>query len=455
MSRQLISPKISFPPGPSGIKSLNSAFRQLGENALSNYVDLWHTYGDIIFTKWGPLRSYMLANPEDIHHVLVKNHKNYEKGIAYDGFRLVVGQGLVTSDGDLWRTQRRLMQPPFTATAVQSFVAMMVEVTEQMMARWEKFAGTGQPVHMDDEMMRLTTGVIGRAIFNIDLSTDLIEVGYAFQDAFAFVPARSMNPLSLSLAIPLPKHRRFKKSMAIIEDFVAERIAEKRGQPMDGSLLSQLLHAKDKDSGQGMSEAQLRDEVVTLFFAGFETTARSLTWLFYLLSRHETIAEQVAVEAKALLNGRSPEISDLFQLTYTRQVVDEVLRLYPPVAVMPRQNIEDDTIGGYHVPAGSLILSMTYLAHRHPDYWQNSDQFLPDRFAPELADKRPKYAYIPFANGPRICLGNNFALQEMVVACAMAGSRFKFCPVSKEEIPAKFLGVTIPAHPIKLYIESR
>lgn len=448
-----------YPPGPSGLSTLTSSFRFLGDNVLEHYVNTWRKYGDIVYTKLGPMHTYMLFDPEDIHHVLVRNQKNYMKGIAYEGFRLVVGNGLVTSEGDFWRRQRRLMQPSFTPTAVTQYVEMMTAVTEQLLNRWERLADSGEPVHMDAEMMRLTTSVIGRALFNIDLSEELTEVGYAFQDAFAFVPNRTMNPFSLPLTFPLPSHRRFQESMKIIEAFVAERTAEKRREVdsngLDNSLLSQLLKAQDEETGHQMTDKQLRDEVVTLFFAGFETTARSLTWLWYRIARHKDVAAKLEAEVDRVLNGRVPTVEDLYELSYSRMVVDEVLRLYPPVPIMPRQPIEDDEIGGYPIPAGSLLLLVSYVAHRYPSIWDDPDKFVPERFSAELSKERPKSAYIPFANGQRICIGNNFALLEMVIAAAMAASRFRLEPVSRELVPAAFSGTTKPSRPVNLYIRRR
>jgi cytochrome P450 len=332
---------------------------------------------------------------------------------------------------------------------------MMTEVTESLLNRWEKAADSGQPVNIDAEMMRLTTSVIGRTLFDIDLSEELTEVGHAFQEAFKFIPGRTMNPFKLPLSVPLPSHRRFQNSMEIIEAFVAERMAEKRKNGLDDSFISQMLRAQDEETGRQMTDEQLRDEIVTLFFAGFETTARSLTWLWYLLGRHKDVVAKIEAEVDRVLAGRAPTVEDLYQLTYSRMVVDEVLRLYPPVAVRPRQPNEDDEIGGYQIPAGSLLLLVTSVAHRYPSIWDDPEKFIPERFSAEAVKERPKSAYVPFANGQRICLGNSFALLEMVIACAMTASRFRLEPVSPEAIPIHFSGTTKPAKPVNLYVHRR
>lgn len=441
------------PPGPSGIPILGNALQLGGNEMILRHEDLWRQYGDIVYLKLGPLDSFALYHPEFVDHVFVKNQKNYIKGVGYDTFRLLVGQGLVTSDGALWRQQRRLMAPPFTPKAITQFSDMMVEVTQEMLDRWQPFAGTGETLDMDFEMRRLTMSIIGRAMFSIDLGEELTEVGDALEEAFAFIPTRVNAPIPLS--IPLPSHRRFHKDLDVINNFIAERIAEGRRNPDQENLLSILLNATDEETGVGMSEEQLRDEAVTLFFAGFETTARSLTWGWYLLSRAEEVTRQLETESDNVLGGRLPEVDDLFKLDYTRMVVDEVLRLYPPTAVVARQPIEDDEIGGYFIPAGSMITPVPYIVHRHPDFWPDPERFDPDRFLPEAVEARPKYAYVPFASGQRICLGNNFALMEMVYAFAMAADRFRMRPVDDDPIDFEFSGTMRPKRPLVVTLSNR
>ncbi len=442
------------PPGPRGLPVMGNALQLSGRDVLAAYTDLWRQYGDVIGLKLGPLNACLLAHPDHVHHVLVKNQKNYIKGLGYDGFRLLVGQGLVTSDGDLWRQQRRLMQPPFTPTAISRYAAMMAEVTDRLLVRWETAAQRGEPVNVDAEMMRLTMSVIGRAMFSLDLGEALAEVGAAFQSAFAFIPEQSLAPVKLPLWAPFPKQRRFRHDLEVINRFVSERIQAGRQQPGE-DLLGLLLRAQDEETGARMSEQQLRDEVITLFFAGFETTARTLTWAWYLLSRHPQAAEATAAEARRVLGGRRPAMADVPELKYTRMVVDETLRLYPPTALLARQNLEADTIGGYQVPARTLVILIPHLVHRHPSVWPDPERFDPERFAPAAVDARSKNAYIPFASGPRVCLGNSFALLEMVFALAMALERFRVEPTSSEPIPAEFAGATRPTRPLWLKVHQR
>ena len=441
------------PPGPRGLPVLGSALQMGSRNVLTNYVELQRQFGDIVFVKLGPLNGYVLSSPDYVHHVLVKNQKNYIKGIGYDGLRLLVGQGVLTSDGEVWRQQRRLMQPPFTPTAITQFADMMLEITQRLLDRWEPYADRGEVLSMDAEMLHLTMSIIGRAMFSIDLGEESKEVGAAFEEAFGFIPSRS--GLALPLGLPLPAHRRFQGNLEVINQFIEERIAEGRRNPTQDNLLSMLLRARDEETGQALSPTDLRDEVVTLFFAGFETTARSLTWGWYLLAKHPEVLARLAAEADRVLQGRAPTIDDLFQLNYTRQVVDETLRLYPPTALLARQNVEADEIGGYAIPPNSMMILVPYLVHRYPGLWPDPERFDPERFTPQASEARPKTAYIPFASGPRVCLGNNFALLEMVYAMSMAAGRYRLEMAEDEEIPFELLGTMRPTKPLRVKVQRR
>jgi cytochrome P450 len=452
-------------PGPKPLPILGNVLRFGNDkNILFHFIDLWHEYGDVAHVRLGSQHIYVVAEPEHVHHVLVKNPNNYIKGNGYTGFRLLVGQGLVTSDGDLWRNQRRLMQPSFTPKSIVQFFEMMVETTERMLDRWNPSPALpvsaedsmqGGNLHMDAEMMRLTMSIISKAIFGVDLGKEAAEVGEAFHDAFAFVTARTMSAVALPLSVPLPAHRHFKRSLQIIDDFVERQIASGRGQPGGDTLLSILLQARDEETGQRMSERQLRDEVVTLFLAGFETTARSLTWGWYLLSRHPEIQDQLIAEVDTVLGGRRPTVEDLYRLPYTRRVVDETLRLYPPTALLGRQIVADDVIGDYRVQAGAIVMLVPYLTHRLPTMWPDPERFDPERFRPEVAALRPKSAYIPFISGPRICLGNNFALMEMVLAFALTAQRYRLESTTEAEIGVAFRGSACPTAPLYLKLHAR
>lgn len=441
---------------PPGVPLLGNVLRLRREkNILFQFIDLWEEFGDLCHVKLGPVHAYLVVKPEHVHHVLVRNPENYIKGSGYNGFRLLVGHGLVTSDGALWRQQRRLMQPTFTPRATEQFVTMMVETIDRRLAQWQPLAGTGQPLMIDDEMARLTMSIISRTIFGVDLDEEAATVGHAFNEAFAFVTARTMSAFALPLALPLPSHRRFKANRQLIDAFVRMQIEKGRRQAGADSLLALLLQARDEESGHSMSDEQVRDEVVTLFLAGFETTARSLTWGWYLLSQHPAILPRLEQEADLVLQQAHPTLATLAQLPYTRMVVDEILRLYPPAGMLARQVVATDVIDGYRIQAGAIAMLIPYLTHRYPGVWPQPDLFRPERFHPELHKARPKAAYIPFSGGARICLGNHFALAEMVFTIAMLVKRYRLTRVATDPIDVEFHGSLCPTTPLLMTVERR
>jgi cytochrome P450 len=360
----------------------------------------------------------------------------------------MLGQGLVTSDGETWLKDRRLMAPFFTPAAVTRFTEMMAEVVQTMLDRWQTAAEARRPIQMDDEMMHLTMSIIGRAMFSIDLGDEMEEVGQALRQAFEFIPSRLTGGL-VPISVPLPSHRRFQRNMQIIENFIQKRIAAGREQNGD-NLLAILLKAQDSETGYQLSDQQLRDEIATLFFAGFETTARSLTWGWYLLGRHPQSFNLLAEEARREIGAGTPDLSTL---KYSRMVVDETLRLYPPTALLARQNVAEDTIGGFTIPPGSMVVLVPYIVHRYPGIWDQPDDFNPERFS-EQAAPRPKQAYIPFASGPRVCLGNSFALLEMVLTFSMAAARYRLTPIDSGKIEAHFSGTVRPNRPLWMKVEK-
>jgi cytochrome P450 len=439
---------LRLPPGPRGLPLIGNAL-QMGGRDMTRTLALRQAYGDIVHLKLGPMNAYMLFNPEDVHYVLVKNQKNYIKGMGYDSLRLMLGGGLVTSDGEAWLRDRKLMGPFFTATAVNRYTRMMVEVIQAMLDRWQAAADSGQALNMDEEMMHLTMSVIGQAMFSIDLGEEKAEVGNALREAFAFIPERFSSGGVLPMSFPLPSHRRFQRNMGIIDRFIAERIAAGRKAAGD-DILSILLKAQDNETGYQLSDQQLRDEIATLFFAGFETTARSLTWGWYLISQHPEVATKLTQEACRELGDLGTV--DLAKLKYSRMVTDETLRIYPPTALLARQNIEADSIGGYTVPPGSMIVLVPYFVHRYPGIWENPEVFDPQRFSDE-APARPKSAFIPFASGPRVCLGNSFALLEMVLAFSMVSARYRLTRTETGKITEQFAGALRPDRNLWMKVE--
>jgi cytochrome P450 len=391
--------------------------------------------GDHVGFRFGPFRYLLVNDPEGVRHILVDNNRNYRKSRSYEGLKLVLGQGLLTSEGDFWRRQRRLAQPAFHKERLASFAKMMVSDTSAMLQRWR--GGDGGPFDVHHEMMRLTLRIVTRTLFSTDSETDADAVGSAIGVAIDYVNDYSDAVIRLPTWLPTRKNIRFRRAKRTLDSLVLRIVDERRRSGHDaGDLLSLLMSAKDEDTREQMTDRQLRDEVMTIVLAGHETTANALTWAFYLLSKHPAAAQRLRREIEEVLGGRTPSIEDLPRLTYARMVIEETLRLYPPAWVLEREAIQDDAIGGYRVPKKTIVAVAPYSLHRHPRYWQNPEDFDPERFTPARAAERPKYAYLPFGAGPRLCIGNGFAMMEaqIILAMVMGDCALQLVPNFKVEL---------------------
>ncbi len=387
---------------------------------MREYGDICHYY----ILRW-PV--YLVNHPDYIKHVLQDNHRNYGKNtIAYRMLRLILGNGLVTSDGDFWLRQRRLAQPAFHRQRIEGFGTIMTQATLAMLERWEHDAATGQGFDLAQEMTRLTLRIAGETLFHIDLTDDANEVGQALAVGLEEIISRLSRPFALPLFLPTPKNRRFIASRRALDQVVYGIIRDhRRTGEEQGDLLSMFMLAEDEETGERMTDQQLRDEVMTMVLAGHETTANALIWTWYLLAQHPEVEAKLAAELVAVLDGRVPTMADVPHLPYTSMVIQESMRLYPPVYIISRSATHDDEIGGYPVPAGTTVSMSPYAMHRHPDYWEEPETFAPERFAPEAVAERRRFAYIPFAAGPRQCIGNTFALTEAQLVLATVAQRFR------------------------------
>jgi cytochrome P450 len=453
--RSLSTPKTRVAPGPKGTAFLGSVPEMVRKGMVPFYVDLWRTYGDIVRIKMGPMVIHQLVNPEHVRHVLVQNMDNYPKGFSHDKLRVALGYGLLTSEGDLWRRQRKLMSPTYTPRGVARFAEIMVDSTEQMLSRWHTGFQQGKKLIVNQEMMRLTMSVISRSMFGMDISQSFALAGQALINILEFTAQRTMAFIDPPLFIPTPGNRRYQQALSMIDRFIYDIIHQRHEQPPSDDLLSLLMTVRDDETGQLMDEKQLRDEVLITFFAGHETTALLLTWAWYLLANHPEEEEKLHYELDHVLGGRLPTLEDIPNLPYTRRVIDETLRLYSPVAILARDPQKDDEIDGYTIPAGSLITVTPYITHRHPDFWRDPEKFDPDRFAPELERERPKFAYYPFGGGPRICLGIHFALLEAVLVIADVAQRYRLRRIVGQEVSAEFVGTLRPSADVQMTLEER
>jgi cytochrome P450 len=381
-------------------------------------------YGDIVHLSFGPTRVILLTHPDYIQQVLQTNNRNYDRKTYGNRIvQIVSGLNLLTSDGEYWLNQRRLMQPAFHRQRIAAFGELMTGVTGRMLAAWE--SGGGE-VDAQYEMMQLTLEIVGRSLFQVDLTSDANLLGESFLEGMSYVNYRLNTLLFAPLWIPTVRNRRLKKSLRDVDEILYGMIDERRRDGEDrGDFLSMLLQARYEDTGESMTDEQLKNEIGIMLGAGHETTANALAWTFYLLSVNSSVETELHREVDAVLGDRVPTVDDLADLPYTRMVIEEALRLYPPAWTLAgRRAIEDDAIDGYRIPAGSLVLIVPYVVHRNPQFWPDPERFDPLRFTPEMEAARPRFAYIPFGGGPRLCIGNLFAMTEAQLILAMIAQRY-------------------------------
>lgn len=357
-------------------------------------------------------------------HVLVDNSANYDKQTrGYDVLRQFLGNGLLTSSGDFWRRQRRIAQPAFHRKRIAGFADIMVSDTLDMLRRWDDVAALGNSVDLAHEMMSLTLRIVGKTMLSTDVHDSADAVGNAVTVLNEWADA-AIDSL-LPIGFPTPATLRARDASRRLDRVIGDIVARRRAGEQAEDLLAMLMEAKDAETGESMTDKQLRDEVMTMFLAGHETTANALAWTFYLLSTHPDIERRVRAELDAALGGTPPSLADLPRLPYLLQVIKEAMRLYPPAWMIDRNAVADDEIGGYRIRRGTLVLISPYVTHRHPGMWPNPEGFDPERFTPEAEESRPRYAYFPFGGGPRQCIGNSFAMMEAQLIVATVLQRFK------------------------------
>lgn len=416
----------SLAPGPRSRHPLG-VLPQIRREALSFLMGTFTRYGDVTSYRLGPIRSALIAHPDGVRHVLQEHVKNYTKDhISYTIVRWIAGDGLLTNQGDSWLRQRRLAAPAFHRQRIAAMGEMMVRHSEETAADWEAAAANGEDVDVAASMMRLALRIVGDALFGANVDAQAETIGRGFHTLSDQVVTRFRSGNVIPPVLPRRRDREWRQALAALDAVIYGMIAERRRSDEDrGDLFSMFLLARDEETGERMSDKQLRDELLTMLVAGHETTATALTWTWALLDRNPEAAAKLHAELDAVLGDRAPTVTDLPRLAYTRMVIDETLRLYPPVYIFSRAVKADDTIGGYRLPKGSAVDISAYVTHRHPEFWPNPERFEPERFTPEQQAARHKYAYIPFSTGPRICIGNNFALMEATLALATIARRVR------------------------------
>ncbi|HEY3785017.1 MAG TPA: cytochrome P450 [Steroidobacteraceae bacterium] len=443
------------------------------DDSLERMAELFARHGDIyrVFAPGRKSYTYVIHHPDDVKRVLVSNHRNYTKGLGLDRVKILLGKGIMTSEGELWRRQRYMMQPFFHRRVITQFAATLAEANDRLIERWERLAEAREPVNVTDEMSELTLQIVLRSIFGADLP--------ALSEAFEVVTREPARNLQFAY-----KFRGLTRLVAAI----IQRRREHHEEHAD--YVGMLMGARDRESGQGMSERELIDEIMTLVVAGHETTASALNWTWYLLSQHPEAESHLHAEIDAAPLEPAPSLERMEGLAYTQQVINEALRLYPPGWLLSRRTIEADVLGGHEIPAGANVLIPLYLVHRHPRFWKDPERFWPERFAPEYeaqlakgapqasqpaadeADtaggqagpssdtptepaRRPRFAYMPFAAGPRHCIGETLALYEMLMHLYKVARRFRLLYVPDRPLELEAQINLRTRHPLHMRLERR
>jgi cytochrome P450 len=409
------------PPGPEEQFDIGST-----EDSIDRMRELYAQFGDL-YRVYSPGRkswTYVLNGPDDIKRVLLSNHRNYTKGLGLDRVKILLGNGIMVSEGDFWKTQRYMMQPMFHRRVIERFVEMIVEANEALIARWNAKADAGAPVDVTDEMSQLTLDIVLRSILGTDLARLANKAG---GNPFEVVTREQERNLQFAY--------KFRSLTKLVAELVQQRLSDGRDEC---DFLGMLMNARDKESGEPMGARALIDEVLTLVVAGHETTASGLNWTWYLLSQHPEVEARLHAELDSAKDIGDRSFNALDQLPYTQQVIQEALRLYPPGWLLSRRTIEADRLGGYEIAPKTDILISPYFLHRNVDHWPDPEVFRPERFTLEEIEARHRFAYIPFAVGPRHCIGENFALFEMVLHLYEVARRFRlrFAPTGPLEVEA-------------------
>jgi len=393
-------------------------------------------YGDVSQFRVGPIRMFLLNHPDHVRDVLVTHHEKFHKGRALQRSKRLLGEGLLTSEGAHHRRQRRLAQPAFHRQRLGAYAAVMADYAERAAERWRD----GQTLDVADEMMRLTLAVVGRTLFDVDVESEADDVGAALTDMMELFGYLMLPYAELLEKLPLPATRRFRRARARLDAVIYRIIEERRRAGGDrGDLLSTLLLAVDEEGDHtGMTDEQLRDEVMTIFLAGHETTANALTWAFYLLAQNPEAEARLHEEVDRVLGGgRRAGFEDVPALRYTEMVVAETMRLYPPAWAVGRMAVEDHEVGGYLIPRGATALMSQYVMHRDSRFFPDPERFDPGRFAPEAKDARPQYSYFPFGGGVRRCIGEGFAWAEATLLLATFARRWRMRLVPGRRVEMK------------------
>ena len=402
------------PPGPP-LRALPWLLYALANDRLAMMREAAR-HGDAARVRMGPKTLHVFNHPDTAKYVLADNAANYAKGIGLVQAKRAIGDGLLTSDGELWRTQRALIRPAFQHKRIVAQADVVAKETMALVGRLRLHTG-GAPVEVGEQLTGLTLGVLGHTLLDSDLA-DVPGIAHAFEAVQDQAMFELVTLSTVPSWVPLPGQLRFRRARRRLEAIVHRLVTERSSRAPGEDVLSRLVDSANAEVDPEVGRRRIRDELVTLLLAGHETTASTLSWTLHLVARHPDVAARLHEEAVTVLGGRPPAYDDLRSLTYTMQVVQEAMRLYPPVWMLPRMALAEDEVGGYHIPKGADVVVCPYTMHRHPGLWDDPDRFDPERFSPEATQQRPRYAYIPFGGGPRFCVGSQLGTMEAVFVVA-------------------------------------
>lgn len=445
---------VATPPGPSNFIRTMLTYQKAPLDFIGNVLD---TYGDVASFRLAATKVVLLRHPHHIRRVLQQKAGTYDRSsMAYKMSRSLFGRGLATVEGgEEWRSMRRLMQPSFHYQRVATMAEHMLAVIQARLERWDEKAAAGEVVETAPEMRSLTLRVVARALFALS-EGDICDRFAAAIDTVDHELGEWMRFPLLPLSVPTAGHRRYHAAKAEAEEIIDYVITQHLTDQVDrGDLLSMLIMTEDEETGKRLSDEELRDQVMIMLWAGHETSANTLTWTWYRLGTHLEVQQRVLREIDDELDGRAPAIADCARLTYTRSVIDEIQRLYPQQWIASRRALAEDEIGGFRIPAGTDIFYSPYHAHRHPDFWDDPEEFRPDRFTAEEVAKRDRSAYIPFGAGPHLCIGNQFAMTEMQLVIASALQRYRIVLADEEPINPRPLLTLGPERPVRVRLIPR
>lgn len=442
-----------IPPGPKGAPLVGDLFAFMRDK-LGYVQNAAKTYGDIVRYRLGPVIVYQLNHPDYIHEVLVGQGDKFQKA-KLDGqiFQQFLGNGLLSANGDFHRQQRKLVQPAFHSKRIENYGQVMVDYTAQMVDGWRD----GLTLDIHDAMTKLTLFIVSKTLYDADVSASADGIGEAVHTLNAIGGDQYNQGFVFPKWLPVSQNRRMAQSVAAVDAVMMPIIEGRRKSGEDkGDLLSMLLMAQDEETGTGMSDRQVRDEAVSLFLAGHETTSNALTWTWYLLAQHPEVEAKLHAELDTVLAGRAPTMRDLANLPYTDMVIKEAMRLYPPAWILNgREALEDVEIDGYFVPKGTTIFMSPYVMHHDSRYFDAPDAFQPERWADGLEKRLPRYAYFPFGGGPRVCIGNSFAMMEARLVLAAVAQHYRLSLVPGQTVQLDPLITLRPKDPMMMQAVRR